>query len=115
MYPNQTTTFKNTISIMKIVLFFVQVTLGLNAFNNLGFMQSVSNRKLQNFQSKGSNVKLSAIIDHQKGPLNIMGSHDCSLIQTGVGRKRLICGDQLANIIRKNKVKRSINFQRIFQ
>ena len=99
---------------MKIILFFIQVTLGLNAFNNLGFMQSVSNRKLQNFQSKGSNVKLS-IIDHQKGPLNIMGSHDCSLIQTGVGRKRLICGDQLASIIRKNKVKRSINFQRIFQ
>ena len=100
---------------MKIALLLLQVALGLNAFNNLGFMQSVSTRKLQNFQSKGSNVKLLANIDHQPGPLNFMGSHDCRLIQTGVGRKRLICGEQLSKIIRNKKVKRSTNFQRIFQ
>ena len=101
---------------MKIaLLLLLQATLGLNAFNNLGFMQSISKRKLQYFQSKGSNVQLLTNIGHQKGPLNIMGSHDCSLVQTSVGRKRLICGDQLANIIRNNKVKRSINFQKNFQ
>ena len=90
---------------MKIASLLVQATLGLNAFNNLGFMQSISKRKLQYFQSKGSNIKLLANIGHQKGPL---GYQDCSLVQTSIGRKRLICGDQLANIIRNNKVKRSI-------
>ena len=65
---------------MKIALLLVQATLGLNAFNNLGFMQSISKRKLQYFQSKGSNVKLLPNIGHQKGPLNIMGSLDCSLV-----------------------------------
>ena len=49
---------------MKIALLLVQATLGLNAFNNLGFMQSISKRKLQYLQSKGSNVKLLPNIGH---------------------------------------------------
>ena len=78
-------------------------------------MRSVAKPTLQNFRSKGANAKLLVGYGHAGGPRNIMGSQDCGLIQTGRGRKRLICGEQLAKIIAEKRVKRSSDFQMFFQ
>ena len=102
---------------MKVIVFFLQASFSLSAFNNLGLMRSVSKPTLQDFRSKDADTKRLSDFGHKKGSLNIMESYDinCSLIQSGRGRKRLLCGDELAKRISNNRVKRNSNFQMIFQ
>ena len=94
---------------MKVILFFLQASFSLSAFNNLGLMRSVSKPTLKDFLSKDADAKHLSYFDHKKGSLNIMESYDinCSLIQTGRGRKRLICGDEIAKRIPNNRIKRN--------